>query len=270
MLDSLFEESLELWRLNYGVITLIPKIKDANNIKAFRPICLLNVCFKLLTKILTLRTFVASKVIGENQTTFIPGRFILDGVFILHEVLHELKKSHQSGIILKLDFEKAYDKVHWDFLFDVLQRKGFCDKWIGWMKSVTENGKVAVNINGENGEFFRTYKGVRQGDTLSPLLFNLMANALSEMLNRAKETGHLQGLVPHLVTGGLTHLQYADDTILFMSTSDENIVIVKFLLYCFEEMSCLKINYQKSEAIVIGATEEEAQRVADLFNCRKG
>lgn len=112
MTDLLFEGKLDLWRLNYGVITLIPKIKDANNIKAFRPICLLNVCFKFLTKILTKRlTEVAAKVIGQSQTAFIPGRHILDGVVILHEVLHTLKKGHHSGIIFKLDFEKAYDRV---------------------------------------------------------------------------------------------------------------------------------------------------------------
>lgn len=139
--------------------------------------------------------------------------------------------------------EKAYDKVHWDFLFDVLQRKGFCEKWIGWMKDATTKGRVAININGEVEKFFRTHKGVRQGDPLSPLMFNLVADALSEMLNKAKEGGHLQGLVPHLVTGGLTHLQYADDTILFMTNTEENIITVKFLLYCYEAMSGLKINF---------------------------
>lgn len=271
MLDLLFEDKLDMWRLNYGVITLIPKVVDANTIKQYRPICLLNVCFKLLTKILTSRlTLFASKIVNASQTTFIPGRYILDGSVILHEVLHELKSKNQSGIILKLDFEKAYDKVQWDFLFDVLQRKGFGEKWIGWIKQATMNGRVAININGVGEEFFKTHKGLRQGDPLSPLLFNLVADALAEMLELAKEGGHIQGLVPHLVQGGLTHLQYADDTILFMELSDSNILIVKFLLYCYEAMSGMKINYQKSEVIVVGAEEGESKRVADLFNCQVG
>lgn len=271
MTDLLFEGKLDLWRLNYGVITLIPKIKDANNIKAFRPICLLNVCFKFLTKILTKRlTEVAAKVIGQSQTAFIPGRHILDGVVILHEVLHTLKKGHHSGIIFKLDFEKAYDRVQWSFLFEVLQRKGFNEKWVQWIKMATVEGRVAININGEVKDFFKTYRGVRQGDPLSPLLFNLVADALSEMLNRAKEAGHLEGLVPQLVPGGLTHLQYADDTILFLANTEENIATIKFLLYCYEEMSGLKINYQKSEVIVIGGDESDTLRVANLFNCKSG
>lgn len=107
-------------------------------------------------------------MIGENQTPFVPGMQILDGIVILHEVLHELKMSHKSGIILKLDFEKAYDKVQWCFLFDVLRKKCFCQKWIDWVKAATINGKVAININGEVEEFFKTYRGVRHGDPLSP------------------------------------------------------------------------------------------------------
>lgn len=271
ILDRLFEDKLELWRINYGVITLIPKVKDANTIKAFRPICLLNVCFKLLTKVITIRiTKIVHKVISETQTAFIPSRQILDGVVILHEVLHELKSSNQAGIILKLDFEKAYDKVQWQFLFEVLQRKGFDEKMIGWIRQATIKGRVAINVNGKTEKFFRTYKGVRQGDPLSPILFNLVADALADMLTRAKEAGHLQGLVPHLVEGGLTHLQYADDTILFMTNSDNNIAVVKFLLFCFEEMSGLKINYPKSEVIVVGANKEEYERVANLLNCKIG
>ena len=92
MLQMLHQNKLDIARLNYGVLVLIPKIKGANQIKQFRPICLLNVIYKIITKVLTLRlNNVASKVISEAQTTFIPGRFILDGVLIVHEVLHELR-----------------------------------------------------------------------------------------------------------------------------------------------------------------------------------
>lgn len=112
MLQDLREGNLDLARLNYGIITLIPKIKGAVNIRQFRPIFLINVVYKIITKTLTLRlNIVADKFISPNQTAFIPRRYILDGVVVIHEVLHELAKHKQSGIILKLDFEKAYDKV---------------------------------------------------------------------------------------------------------------------------------------------------------------
>ena len=87
--------------------------------------------YKDITKVLTNRfSPLAHKVIGDNQTGFMKGRNILEGVVILHEVVHELKSSRKKGIILKIDFEKAYDKVRWAFLEEVMTGKGFPDTWI--------------------------------------------------------------------------------------------------------------------------------------------
>jgi mannosylglycoprotein endo-beta-mannosidase len=113
--------ALDIKRLNFGVITLVPKVQDANNIKQYMPICLLNVDYKGFTKVLTERlTPVAKEVIGENQTSFIKERNILEGVVILHEVMHPLVRNKSQGMIFKIDFEKSYDRVRWDFLEEVL------------------------------------------------------------------------------------------------------------------------------------------------------
>ena len=104
------------------------------------------------------------------------------------------------------------------------------------MMKVVQGGRVAVDINGEREEFFRTYKGPRQGDPLPPLLFNLVGDALAAILNLANARGEIKGLVPHLVGGGLTHLQYADDTVIFLANSKDNLTRMKFMLYCFEAM----------------------------------
>jgi hypothetical protein len=117
MFTDSYNDKLDIKRLNYGVITLVPKLKEANNFKHFKPIGLLNVDFKCFTKVLTnILIPVAKKVISKDQTRFIEGRNILEGVVVLHEVLHELKSSRKRGLILKLDFEKAYDRVRWSFL----------------------------------------------------------------------------------------------------------------------------------------------------------
>lgn len=130
-----YRGELNLSRLNYGMISLIPKTKEANNIRQYRPICLLNVDYKWFTKVLMMRlTPYAGKLINNTQTAFIPDRYILDGVIILHEILHELRVKNIKGIILKLDFEKAYDKVRWSFMMEVLRRKNFPDKWLEWIK----------------------------------------------------------------------------------------------------------------------------------------
>jgi len=164
MLHQLHRGQLDIARLNYGILVLLPKIKGANQIKQFRPICLLNVIYKIITKVLTIRlNSVINKVVSVAQTAFIPGRYILDGVLIIHEILHELRVRKRKGIVLKLNFEKAYDKVNWSFLHDVLRRKKFDTKWIEWVLKATKGGRVVVNLNGELGQYFRSYKGLRQG-----------------------------------------------------------------------------------------------------------
>ena len=117
---------LELFRLNFGEIILLPKINEAERIQQYRPICLLNVSFKIFTKVATLRlNTVADHVVRPSQTAFMQGRNILDGVVTLHEMVHELHRKKLNGVILKLDFEKAYDKVKWSFLQQTLRMKGF-------------------------------------------------------------------------------------------------------------------------------------------------
>jgi hypothetical protein len=203
MFQDLHRGGLNLSRLNYGMISLIPKLKEANNIRQFRPVCLLNVDYKWFTKVLTLRlTPYAGKIISGTQTAFIPGRFILEGVVILHEILHELRVKILPGVILKLNFEKAYDKVRWSFMMEVLRKKNFPEKWVEWMKQTVEGGKVGINFNGKPGDFFSTHKGLRQGDPLSPLLFNLVSDVLATLLENAKEAGEIRGLMEHLIEGG--------------------------------------------------------------------
>lgn len=105
---------------------------------------------------------------------------------------------------------------------------------------------------------------------ISPLLFNLAAGALAGILDKAKRNGLIKGVVPHLVEGGLTHLQYADDTVILMDCDDSTITNMKFLLYCFEWLSGLKVNYHKSEVIVFGVQEEEQWRIANMLKCKVG
>jgi hypothetical protein len=140
--------SLPLNSLNFGTIILLPKKKDAKVIQQYRPICLLNVSFKIFTKVATNRlTTIAQKIIRPTQTAFLPGRNIMEGVVILHETLHELHSKKQDGIIFKIDFEKAYDKVKWSFLQQTLRMKGFSQKWCTWVEHFTQGGNVNIKVN---------------------------------------------------------------------------------------------------------------------------
>ena len=115
----------------------------------------------------------------------------------------------KSGVVLKRDFEKAYDKVKWSFLQQVLRMKGFPPTWYDWINQVTTKGTVGIKVNEDIGHYFQTRKGVRQGDPLSPLLFNIIVDMLAILICRAKENGQISGVVPHLVDDGLSILRYA-------------------------------------------------------------
>ena len=84
--------------------------------------------------------------------------------------------------------------------------KGFSHKWIEWTKSFISGGSVAVNVNDEVGPYFQTNKALRQGDPLSPILFNIVANMLALLINRAKAADQMSGVVPHFIDGGLSIL----------------------------------------------------------------
>jgi hypothetical protein len=129
-LMALFQEfhrgDLPLYSLNFGTIILLPKSREAAIIQQYKPICLLNVSFKIFTKVMTNRIFqVATRVISPTQTTFLPGRNIMEGVIVLHETIHEMHRKKQDGLIFKIDFEKAYDKINWSFVQQTMRMKGF-------------------------------------------------------------------------------------------------------------------------------------------------
>jgi hypothetical protein len=117
MFNAWFDDNLDLYRLNFAMITLIPKENEARSMKKFRPISLLNCSFKIFTKVLTNRLAkIIDRLISYHQSAFIRGRFILESVVTAHEVIHEVHKNKDKGLVLKLD----YEKVNLDFLYEVL------------------------------------------------------------------------------------------------------------------------------------------------------
>jgi hypothetical protein len=120
---------VDIARLNFGINSLIPKVKGADSIKQFQPITLINVIFKFVAKAFAIRLApLAHRTIDQSQSAFIRRRCLHEGVLALHEILHELKSKRLPTLILNLDFEKAYDRVNWEFLREILHRKVFfCD-----------------------------------------------------------------------------------------------------------------------------------------------
>jgi hypothetical protein len=117
---------VDVSRLNFGILSLIPKVKGADSIKQFRPIALINVIFKFIAKAYAIRlASLANRMIHRSQTAFIKGRALHEGVLALHEIAHEINSKKLGGLFLKQNFEKAYDRVNWEFLRGGLVEEGF-------------------------------------------------------------------------------------------------------------------------------------------------
>jgi hypothetical protein len=106
-----------------------------------------------------------------------------------------------NKVILKIDFEKAYDKVKWSFLQQTFRMKGFSDEWRAFIHSFVSEGNVTIKINDDTCHYFQIKKA-KQGDSLSPMLFNIMVDMLTIMIECAKIDGQFEEVIPHLVDGG--------------------------------------------------------------------
>jgi hypothetical protein len=138
------------------------------------------------------------------------------------------------------------------------------------IQQYVQGGCVGVKVNDDIGHYFQTKKGLRQGDPLSPILFNIVVDMLAIIIERAKNDAQVGGLIPHLVEGGISILQYADDTILFLEHDLQKAVNMKLLLCLFEELSGLKINFHKSEIFCFGKANDEVDQYKQIFGCDAG
>ncbi|GJW91789.1 RNA-directed DNA polymerase, eukaryota, reverse transcriptase zinc-binding domain protein [Tanacetum coccineum] len=134
---------------NSSFIALIPKKQDAKFVKEFRPISLIGSFYKTIAKILANRLVVVlGDIVNEAQSAFIANRQILDGPFIMNELIHWCKSKKKQTMIFKVDFEKAYDSVRWDYLDDVLKNFGFGSKWRGWIQNCLHSSRGSILVNG--------------------------------------------------------------------------------------------------------------------------
>ncbi|GJY62791.1 RNA-directed DNA polymerase, eukaryota [Tanacetum coccineum] len=164
---------------NASFIALIPKIQDAKVVKDYRPISLISSVYKIIVKILANRLVgVLGDLIHEVQSAFIANRQILDDPFILDELIHWCRSKNKQAKIFKVDFEKAYDSVRWDYLDDVLHKFGFGSKWRKWIRNCLVSSKGSILVNGSPTSEFYFRKGLKKGDPLSPFLFLLIMESL--------------------------------------------------------------------------------------------
>jgi len=172
--------------------------------------------------------------------------------------------------LLGVNWAKAYDKVNWEFFLEVLDKRGFGPRWMSWMKMILFNGSVGVSVNNVEGNYFETGKGFRQGDPLSPILFNFVVDILSRMLDKAINHDLIKGLGTTIIPRGVVCLQYADDTIIFLDKDPNKARNLKWILTCFEHMSGMRVNYLKSELVPLNLEDHESLMISETFDALWG
>ncbi|RVW69351.1 Transposon TX1 uncharacterized 149 kDa protein [Vitis vinifera] len=254
---------------NVSFIVLLPKKSTTKKISDFRPISLITSLYKIIAKVLSGRLRgVLHETIHSTQGAFVQGRQIMDAVLIANEIVDERRRSGEEGVVFKIDFEKAYDHVRWDFLDQVLEKKGFSPKWRKWMSGCLSSVSYAVLVNGSAKGWVKASRGLRQRDPLSPFLFTLVADVLSRMLLRAEERNMLEGFRVGRNRTRVSQLQFADDTIFFSNTREEDLQTIKSLLLAFGHISGLKVNLDKSNIYGINLDQAHISRLAKTLECK--
>lgn len=208
-----------------AILTLLPKpSKDSRNLKHWRPISLLNSDYKILAKVLAIRLQkVISKIIHPDQVGYIKGRNIGDNIRAMIDILSITKNEMNPGIMLLIDFEKAFDSIAWSFLFKTLTFFNFGDTFIQYIKLLYTSPLCCVTNNGFNSEYFELSRGIRQGCPISALLFLLCAEVLACNIRSDRE---IEGIT--LRRRELRITQFADDTCLYLKDipSLEKVLII--------------------------------------------
>ncbi|GKV48718.1 hypothetical protein SLEP1_g55522 [Rubroshorea leprosula] len=232
---------------------LIPKGESPDVIQKFRPICLLNVAYKILSKVIVnrLRPHLQN-LIGPLQSSFLAVRSTTDNIILVQEAIHSMRrlKGKKGALAFKIDLHKAFDSVDWNYLREVLIDFNLPDQLVRLIMFSVTSLQLSVIWNGEELPYFQPKRGLRQGDPLSLYLFIMVMEKLSHMIMSQLQEHKWTPF--QLSRGGLTlsHLFFADDLMLFGKASITQIETIIDCLSEFARQSRLEINLGKSKLFV--------------------
>jgi hypothetical protein len=234
--------------INSTFISLIPKVDNPQRLNDFRPISLVGSMHKILAKILANRLcMVIGSVISKTRSAFIKGLQILDGILVANEVVDEARKCKKELILFKVDLKKAYDSINWNYLDDVMLKMGFPTLWRKWIKECIGTATTSVLVNGSPTYEFSLRRGLRQGDPPSPFLFLLAPEGFHVLMTSLTDINLFHGYtVGRNDPVSVSHLQFADDTLILGEKSWANIRAMRAVLLLFHDLPELKVNFSKS------------------------
>ena len=243
-----------------AVITLIEKKgKDCSLLENWRPISLVNVDAKIISKVLATRIKnVLPSIIHHNQSGFVKDRFIGETFRSIFDLMEFSLKENIPGLVIFIDFHEAFDSLEWNFLFSCLEAFGFGPEFVWWVRTLYHNIESYVIDNGLATDFFPLERGVRQGDPLSPYLFVVAVETLALAIRQNPE------IIGIKIGGEETKLlQYADDTTAVLSDIDSAQALFN-LLEVFKNLSGLVINSSKTEGMWIGSSRDKTSKLFSI------
>lgn len=243
-----------------GIVTLIPKkSQDRLLLSNWRPITLLNSDFKIFSKALAIRLQSCIKdVLCEDQTGFVKGRTIGMNLTNIQMIIDQTNASHSNGLLLAVDYRKAFDTVRWDLIFYALQSFGFGEYILKAIKTLFNDIKTCVLNYGFSSDYFKPERGIRQGCCCSPSLFILAVELLAVMVRKAMQ---IKGL--NLAGQEKKISQYADDASFFLQDFQSLDRLLQ-LLAEFASFSGLQINHHKSYLLMLGHHLDPPQQYKNI------
>ena len=242
-------------------IVLIPKVKEPKRVTDFRPISLCNVVFRITSKVIANRLKkILPSIISDTQSAFVHGRLITDNVLVAFEAMHHIngRKGGKKGeMALKLDMSKAYDRVEWLCLEKIMAKLGFGEKWRKLIMKCVTSVSYSVKINGKPRGKIIPSRGIRQGDPLSLYLFLLCAEGLSALIKKLVDMGEMKGVIVCRGAPHLSHLFFADDSIIFCKATIEECNALQRILGVYEQASGQQLNRTKTALFFSKNTPEE-------------
>lgn len=262
---------------NHTNVTLIPKNDSPESMRQLRPISLCRFIYKIISKVMANRLQPSiDNLISEQQSAFIPGRQIQNNIIIAHEVFHFLRHKKQGSkayVAIKLDLNKAYDRVCWDFLLQTMEKMGFHERWIDWVRQCICTVKYSIFANRKQVCHVLPKRGLRQGDPLSPYLFLLAADVFSIILQKTVNHHHLKGIKMKKGCPVISHLFFADDSLIFLEADPLVCEKFKVLAHSFGEASGLHINPHKSSILfsanTSSAVKENIKQILGMEEMRQ-
>ena len=232
-----------------ATISLIPKPpKDLKFLKNWRPIALLNTDYKIGAKCIASRLkAVLNNIISPEQSGFLKGRYIGENIRLVLDTIAHCNSYKINGVLIFLDFEKAFDSLDWDFLFQSLSYFSFGPELMNWIKIYYSNTYACVSNNGHMSSYFQISRGVRQGCPLSPYLFIICSDIFIRLI---KFNNDITGIRIFNREFKITH--YADDTVLLCNGSSHSINSIMGVIKDFGNVSGLKVNCEKSYLFPLG------------------